>query len=1142
MSRFRFILASLWYYRRLQLAVAAGVAVATAVITGALLVGDSVRGTLNALAQERLGRIETVLVAEQPFRASLAKQFTTVDVDADVDQDSNGAAPLWLTSGTLSSTHSPAGEGPGLPTLRRATALTVIGCERGFWQLGEGGPPALLVKNETAITHEIADELLVSTGDELILRLEKSESLPADSTLGEKDETTIARRLRVAAVLPGSGLARFGLRPSQHAPRNVFVPLEVVQEMLAQPDRINAVAIARPPIQSTGDAPANASLQEKLRPRLADFGVSVERIELGDSPHSAYLRITADRLVLPPPLIDAARRAFPDEELQPFITYLANTISIGKRQIPYSTITGVETTARLGPLVDSQGQPISLAEDEIVLNDWAAGDLQAETGDEVTVMFYEPETTHGSLTEAPGQRFRLRAIVPLTDPLAGRTRASDPQLTPDFPGVTDMESIQNWDLPFPLVEPIRDQDEQYWDEYRTTPKAFVSYRLAERLWNTRWGVVSGLRLPSTPELTRQSVAHRLEQQLDPAELGMRLVPVREQGLKAASGTTPFAGLFLGFSGFLIASAVMLIALLFRLGVEGRAREIGLLLASGMTVGEVRRLLLGEAAIVAALGAVVGVAAGVGYAQVMVYGLTTLWLAATVTPFMQLHVSGASMAIGLGAGLFVAVATIAWAVRRSVGQSPRELLAGLPSGQSGLQQRTEGLRRWLPLAMIVAAGLLGLLARGWEGEAQAGAFFCSGASVLAGLLVWLGQRLSDPPTSSLTRLSLWGLASRNARRHPSRTMLCIALAAVASFLIVALSAFRLAPTRQGTGDFDLLASSDSPLHFDLGSTAGRYELGLGDQAEQLLQNVEVVSFRRQEGEDASCLNLYQTAQPQILGVPPAMVGRGEFGWVAQTDPHPWQALQADLGIDKHSRPIVPIVLDKNTATYSLHLQGIGSRLTIQDQQNRPTTLQVVGLLSNSVLQGQLLMGEENFLRLFPTAGGYQFFLLRDWSGGQSIEQLATLLESRLEDYGFDVVPTRTKLKGFLAVQNTYLLTFQSLGALGLLLGMLGLAVVQLRSVLERRGELALLASAGFRPARMAQLVLSENLVLLFAGLGVGCVAALVVLLPHWLLQQAETPWFTLAQLLLLMVLAGIGTSWLAVRAVLRAPLLTALRGD
>ena len=70
-----FILASVQHHRRMHLAVAAGVAVATAVLTGALLVDDSVRGSLRDLTLQRLGRIDQVLVAAHFFRDALAEEL-----------------------------------------------------------------------------------------------------------------------------------------------------------------------------------------------------------------------------------------------------------------------------------------------------------------------------------------------------------------------------------------------------------------------------------------------------------------------------------------------------------------------------------------------------------------------------------------------------------------------------------------------------------------------------------------------------------------------------------------------------------------------------------------------------------------------------------------------------------------------------------------------------------------------------------------------------------------------------------------------------------------------------------------------------------------------------------------------------------
>ncbi|HEX6963250.1 MAG TPA: ABC transporter permease, partial [Lacipirellula sp.] len=383
-----------------------------------------------------------------------------------------------------------------------------------------------------------------------------------------------------------------------------------------------------------------------------------------------------------------------------------------------------------------------------------------------------------------------------------------------------------------------------------------------------------------------------------------------------------------------------------------------------------------------------------------------------------------------------------------------------------------------------------------------------------------------------------------------------------FLILAMSAFRMAPTDRGVGGFDLLATADVPVLYDPGTHKGRRELGFSDEENEKLAGVDVVGFRVHDGDDASCLNLYQPTQPRILGAPPSLADVSRFTWASQleesqyaviegskgdelSDPAArisgWELLELHLGLDNNRRPIVPMALDRNTATYSLKL-GIGDDLNVNTGAPGGRNFQVVGLLADSVLQGDVIISEENFRQLFPDEAGRRFFLIRAGNSQLSPVELATLLETQLEDYGFDAVDSRERLGELLAVQNTYLSTFQSLGALGLLLGVVGLAVVQLRSVLERRGELALMQAAGFRRRRLAAMVLAENLVLLVGGLGIGCLAALAVVLPHAIVEQAGTPWATLAVMLAIVGVTGIVAGWLASRVVLRAPLLPALRGE
>ena len=351
MDAWRFILASLRHYRRIHISVALGVAVATAVLTGALLVGDSVRGSLRDLTLQRLGRIDSVIIAGHPFRAALAGELAA---DAEFKKYFASAQPALLLNGTLQ-----AGSGA---TARRATGISVVGVAADFWSLGQGGPAQALVEDEVALTEPIARELGVVVGDSVLIRIPIGSSIPADSTLGEKSDTSRSRRLKVAAVLPVEGLARFGIMPSQQLPRNAFVPLAALQDLLKQPGKANAILVATEQIKRAAGADAERSLEKALRPTLEDYGLKLEHLT---SPTDVY-QISADQLVLPDEVVHAVEKVS-DAGAQPVVTYLANTIAAGegaaKRKIPYSTITGVDSKPGLGPLLDEKGAPIALADD-----------------------------------------------------------------------------------------------------------------------------------------------------------------------------------------------------------------------------------------------------------------------------------------------------------------------------------------------------------------------------------------------------------------------------------------------------------------------------------------------------------------------------------------------------------------------------------------------------------------------------------------------------------------------------------------------------------------------------------------------------------------------------------------------------------
>ncbi len=152
--------------------------------------------------------------------------------------------------------------------------------------------------------------------------------------------------------------------------------------------------------------------------------------------------------------------------------------------------------------------------------------------------------------------------------------------------------------------------------------------------------------------------------------------------------------------------------------------------------------------------------------------------------------------------------------------------------------------------------------------------------------------------------------------------------------------------------------------------------------------------------------------------------------------------------------------------------------MQTETGETVRLRLVGLLKHSIFQSELLVSEANFTAHFPDRSGYGYFLVETDRPGET----GALLERRLQDAGLDATPTSARLAHFRTVENTYLSTFQTLGGLGVLLGTIGLGIVMVRNVVERRAELAALRALGFRRALLSGLLCVENGFLMVAGHG------------------------------------------------------------
>lgn len=1148
MTIFQLVKRNLLFYWRTNLAVVLGVATAVAVLAGALLVGDSVRASLRDLFLQRLGNTSYAIAGNGFFREQLAADIQT---DAQFAQAGfTEMCPLIALEGNV--THE--------ASKHRGSGIRVYGVDDRFWKFHRRNVAAPN-NDEVFLSESLARELSANTGDSLLLRVEKFSEIPIESLHSQKEDLGSTMRLQVRQILDARALGEFSLQPQQTEVRAVFVSLRRLQEELDQQGKANLILVSensQKDAQQVGEATLGRLLKEKVT--VEDYGLKLRALT-----DRQTISVESEAGLLPETLAEAVERAALSADTSgawPFLSYLVNSVRTTEgRAIPYSIVTGVEPKMLEWMQHDELGHmsgcdatlPAGMGTSAetahlppLMLNQWAGSDLKAKLGERVTLEYYV-WLEEGKLATRSAE-FRVACIIPM------KGLATDRDLVPDYPGISESESLSDWNPPFPIdLQRVRPQDEDYWKKYRTAPKAFVPLDVSQQLWRSRFGQLTSLRVQPkrgrTFAETQQAFEQTLRATLEPLNAGFAILPVRAQGLAASRGATDFGEYFLYFSFFLVISALLLTALFFKLGVEQRVREIGVLQAMGFSAGRVRAIFLGEGIILALVGSALGLVGALAYGQLIMIGLRTWWVDAVGTTQLSLHVRPMSLVLGGLGGIVAALVCVVLTLRKLGKQSTRSLLSGQAEPDDEGKRRFVKLGFSLRFLLGIAFSVFGtalLVTAGLKLIGETTGFFGGGVLLLIGLLIWQSAWLHRAEAKPLQGKGWWPLSRlgiRNASSRPSRSVLCIALIASAAFIIVAVDAFRhregstTLERKSGSGGFSLLAESLVPIVHDLGTDAGREALNLTLDASSPLAGVTFERFRVRPGDDASCLNLYQPANPKIIAPRDSFLQSNRFAFsnsieaTAAEQSNPWLLLN-----HKFADGAIPFIADANSATYVLHVKT-GEDLVLPSGEH----FRLVATLANSVLQSELIISEANFLRLFPNEEGYRLFLIETPAREQA-DAVATTLEERLADYGVDVVPTGERLANFHRVENTYLSTFQMLGGLGLLLGTLGMAAVLLRNVLERRRELALLRAVGYNAGHLALMVIAENFFLLTCGLLTGTVCAIMAIAPVFFERGGRVPSISLGFLLLAVLISGLTASILATWATLRSPLLPALRAE
>ena len=538
---------------------------------------------------------------------------------------------------------------------------------------------------------------------------------------------------------------------------------------------------------------------------------------------------------------------------------------------------------------------------------------------------------------------------------------------------------------------------------------------------------------------------------------------------------------------------------------------------GFTHRKVKFLWLTEGLLVSIAGALLGLLLAIGYNQVVFNALNSIWSTIVRTQILETAINLQTLLIGFSTSVLISLVAIYISLDRLLKQSTHKLQTHTLTPAKKWVKTTENALLFFSSFFTVALVIWSYQQTSFQNTSM---FFISGALLLLSCLLFVRKTFQHRSKSRhLPILRIRTIILRNLTHNSHQSFLVIAVFAIATFIVLSTGAHRkdlfynAHEKSSGTGGFLYYAETTVPILNDLNDPEVRFLSGM-------TKDYDIVQIREHPGDDASCLNLNRTKTPGIMGINPHDL-TGRFRFINQMDDlemaNPWSSLQSGLGEN-----IIPAVADQSVIQWGLGM-AVGDTLQYLDEHGEMLSLKLIGGLANSIFQGNVLIADDHFLRHFPSSSGSNIMLV----DGNPIDQtnIAGELRNSLRNHGLNLQSAPERLANFNSVENTYLSIFLILGGMGLMIGTLGLAIVLTRNLLDRKKELGIMRATGFRDRLILNLITREHFYLLFIGVGIGLLSAMLATLPSWLNPNVD---FSLWSILILFCfIIGTGIFWILV---------------
>jgi ABC-type antimicrobial peptide transport system permease subunit len=1152
------VLRGLRYYHVTGLLALIGIILAGAALTGSLLVGDSVRGSLRDTALQRLGKIDGAILSSSLFPVSLAGDIRReLNNGQEGDGGSAAVAPILLFTGSVQNLNN----SEVIPN------VTIIGIDTDFNRVFPACP-SLPDDRYAVMNSALAGDLGIKPGDPIMATISGYSQVAMDSLFGKRkpEDSYRSMRLNTHSILPGN-TGDFALDASNGIPRCLFVSRSWLASQPGIGDSSNCILLRWGKDISSGKAAARINDSFRKTVALDDFGLFLRK----DAQFSSWVlksrAITLTSFQMDAAL-QAAKKCTPVLHASLASIYLAKDIAnLGSGNKPANKVKHIAYSVMAWR--DDHVIP-AIPNGSIVLNQWAADRLAAKPGDDLRVSYLSASLS-GDYPEK-SLHMKLMGTLPM------RGAGADQQVVPEVPGITNADTISDWNPPFPIdLKMVTPEDETYWKKFRAAPKAYVSKDTIQHLWfegpslNTTDWVTSVIFYPElsagvsrTQSLNgiKQELTGKLIQVLLDNHVGPVYRPLRKIAISSAEGTTDFGSLFLGMSFFLVLSALGFAAVILRLVAERRAGEAGIMLALGYKPRQAVLAIRTEGYILTFLGAALGIIAGAFYARSILALLSDQWHGAIGDTSLTLHVSAMSLAIGWFATLATGIFSVQWSIGKLKKLPELQLLKGqveayeLRDGsypashpavtnvtaQKSMSGSSSRLTSNSLIFVILCAVLIALFAWKWSLFSTAIAFFAEGALLLNAFLLVCNIWFSHHAIVPIKRMNMIQLSIRNMAVNRMHSLLIIGLSAGAVFILVAVCA-NMKQTRpddtqntaSGSGGYQLVGISSNPLSYSPSDVFGLTNLGFSQQEMNQLMNVLVVPCLLSPGDDISCLNLTKPISPRFLGVSSLLLYQGGFSPIPyKNTSHPWDLLAKDQPDGE-----VPAFVDSESVTWNLH-SGLGQSYSVTLPDGRKVKVRFVGILPNSIFAGQIIISDANFRRIFPHITAPSYFLISCPPGKENA--IAQIFRKELGQMGLQVKSTREILNSLLGVQNAYLSAFLALGGFGMLLGTFGLVSLLFLNTFRRKSEYALQFAIGIKRRDIQRSISLEYGFQLAAGMAIGTIAAVIATLPELRAADADVNWLALSGALVLIAITGLAGCSIAARYVTSDDLIQSLRQE